>query len=662
MFTLVESLGFAGLNDTPDLGCAMLLASCKARGIKATFVKGQTFWLKNAFMEDADELWDLLHNLDAQALAELGLPEFTKRLRGHGRSAFQSNLKSLYTAAFIDKNPRDYYDAFKAEGVFDYYKIHISVYKHYVKELNIDNLRIIDRYVDSIMASDPRCIGFSMQPKFDVVTRAIQRRIREATDIPIILGGTLTPFIDDLERIFEREPVDYINIGPGEHSLPLLIEAIEQNREDIEIPGVYYQRGREIIGIEPEAITDLDALPFPDFSQFDLDSYPTPERILPIQTGRGCTWRKCAFCCHSAVYFGNYRTWSIGRLIATLKHLEKSYQCTHFAIHDEELPAPRARAIAEALIGEKMGHLGFHAMARLTRHYNDAELVEKLYKAGFYSFGWGLESGCQKTLEAMHKGTQQDIIRDILRKTSRAGILNLCFIMFGFPSETLEDAEQTVSFLQENADYIDLVMLSTFTLCKHALLLQEMDRFDLTINKDGSYINRTGMSMAEANRFAAVFMEKQNLGAIKVSSQKFAFHHEYPINRTQHYLRNCHHPIPNREIDQVLETSDPRHVFPMLLGTIEEMNGDPVLVAVDVTKPPTFSRIFSMQRHPINRIEELAFRLSDGTLSIHEIISTIAENTETEGMGEREIRRQSLDFIGSMISADSGFAFAKSWR
>ena len=74
------------------------------------------------------------------------------------------------------------------------------------------------------------------------------------------------------------------------------------------------ESGSFILNIEKNdlgVINNLDKLPYPDYSQFDLDLYLTPKRILPLQTARGCSWRKCAFCSHHAIDLGNYKTFSI---------------------------------------------------------------------------------------------------------------------------------------------------------------------------------------------------------------------------------------------------------------------------------------------------------------------------------------------------------------
>lgn len=73
------------------------------------------------FMEDSDELWDLLYNLDEKTLKRLEVFKFTKELK-KGIREFKNELKELYAEMFIGKNPRSMHDAFKIEALVNYYK------------------------------------------------------------------------------------------------------------------------------------------------------------------------------------------------------------------------------------------------------------------------------------------------------------------------------------------------------------------------------------------------------------------------------------------------------------------------------------------------------------------------------------------------------------
>jgi hypothetical protein len=83
-------------------------------------------------------------------------------------------------------------------------------------------------------------------------------------------------------------------------------------------------------------------------------------------------------------------------------------------------------------------------------------------------------------MDRMVKGTHLEVIRRILPASTAAGIWNHTFFFFGFPGETLEDAQETVNFLYEQADYINSAALGTFFLERYAPALAHPEAFGIT--------------------------------------------------------------------------------------------------------------------------------------------------------------------------------------
>lgn len=102
------------------------------------------------------------------------------------------------------------------------------------------------------------------------------------------------------------------------------------------------------------------------------------------------------------------------------------------------------------------------AYGRPTEGYNDDGLFRLMHKAGFREMLWGIESGSQRVLDLMDKGTKISTIGQVLEKSSKHNIANLCFIIFGFPGETKKEAEKTIAFLTEHADHIDDLLWNFF--------------------------------------------------------------------------------------------------------------------------------------------------------------------------------------------------------
>ena len=93
---------------------------------------------------------------------------------------------------------------------------------------------------------------------------------------------------------------------------------------------------------------------------------------------------------------------------------------------------------------------------------------------------WGVESGSDRVLSLMRKGTNKKDISKVLSDSHKAGIRNTVYIMFGFPTETKEEFLETISFLEDNADSIDLVSTSVFGLQKGTPVFDNPGDFGIT--------------------------------------------------------------------------------------------------------------------------------------------------------------------------------------
>ena len=76
MFALIEPPIMEEVLDRPDLGCAMLIASCQEKGVKTALIRGQTRYLKNIFVDDSEEIWNLIFDLKEDVVKKLGISDF----------------------------------------------------------------------------------------------------------------------------------------------------------------------------------------------------------------------------------------------------------------------------------------------------------------------------------------------------------------------------------------------------------------------------------------------------------------------------------------------------------------------------------------------------------------------------------------------------------
>lgn len=658
---LVEPFVMTGLTDRPHLGCAMLIASCQKEGIKTVLIKGQTRYLKDMFINNSEELWHLITELKNHEVKKIGIANFKKVIKERGIKFFQDELKKIYQYFITDRDPRHYFDAKALAKFSHYFNIFARVYLYYLGELNYHKLSIVDNCVSQLAKVNPSCVGFSLQIEFDPLSRIIRQRLKKEYGLPIIIGGALTPHIDfkKLKKLFKTQALDYLVIGTAEETLPLLVEELRKGKEPKEIPNIFYESNGRIKGRFSRTEAILDNLPFPDFSQFDLDLYLPPKKILPLQTSRGCSWKKCAFCSHSLLYSGSYKVFSPKRVIEIINHLKNTYGCSDFVLHDEELPSAWAKKISDTILKRKLKDISLYALARLTTGFNNNGLLAKMRKAGFSTIAWGMESGCQKTLDSMSKGTSLPIMREILKKSSKNKITNLCFVMFGFPGETEKNAEQTVQFIRKNARYINGVMNGTFVFTANSPIGKDTAKWGLKIINKYKYVVKAGMDQKEADQFFNKFISQLNLNKLKIPS-KGLLYTAPPYIRILYFLSANQGFLPNPVSQNMLSKNKLHNLYPIVLGEVAKKGEQVMFYPINTQENLYINQCYPEKEKPLSILEEKLYNLSNGILSIEDM-ERKALGEFADRYSEKFIREKCMSFFQEVFRKNWGIAFEKPW-
>ncbi len=185
----------------------------------------------------------------------------------------------------------------------------------------------------------------------------------------------------------------------------------------------------------------------PNFEDYKESDYLTKEIIYPIKASSTCYYKGCAFCTHHN---------NIPYAELPLPNLKEN---SNYFFIDDMISLPNLLKIAK-----QMKNSRWWAQLRPTK-----ELIphlKELSKAGLKSVAWGVESGSQDILNKMNKGTKVKDVAEVLKAAKEAGVINTVYIMFGFPTETEEQFLETIDFLKNNSENIDLVSTSLFGLQK----------------------------------------------------------------------------------------------------------------------------------------------------------------------------------------------------
>jgi anaerobic magnesium-protoporphyrin IX monomethyl ester cyclase len=246
---------------------------------------------------------------------------------------------------------------------------------------------------------------------------------------------------------------DFVLLGEGEQTLLELATAIQHGRDNFsDIPGLaWMQAGVPVRSPARKVMKDLDSLPMPAWDLVDIDSYRNiwvshhGYFSLNVGTTRGCPF-KCNWCA-KPIYGNRYNARSPEHVVREIKWLKEKYDFDHLWMCDDIFGLKPGWVNEFADLVEKEGlRFKFKIQSRADLLLQE-NYVEALARAGCDDTWMGAESGSQKILDAMDKGTTVEQIAGATRLLRQYGIHPSFFIQFGYPGETKEDIAMTIRMI-----------------------------------------------------------------------------------------------------------------------------------------------------------------------------------------------------------------------
>ena len=301
--------------------------------------------------------------------------------------------------------------------------------------------------------------------------------------IKIVLGGSVPTrwFADrnNLPNIFEF--VDYVIVNEGEVPIVALVDYLEGRSSIQDVPQLFYLNDNKEITYNnlPISNPEICALPTPVFNKADIGRYLSPVPSLPLLGCRGCYWCKCTFCDHSFVYNNDYRPANVDKVLFDINNYIDEYNVRYINFHDEAMTPSGLLGLSNRLI-EDGADIKWSTDARLDRGLT-YDILKTAHKAGLSILFFGLESINNRVIKLMNKGTHVDVSKRILTDAKMVGIGAHCFFICGFPTETIEEYQETVDFVIRNKDIIACQGCSEFSLGKHSPIAKEPEKYKIRI-------------------------------------------------------------------------------------------------------------------------------------------------------------------------------------
>ncbi len=259
----------------------------------------------------------------------------------------------------------------------------------------------------------------------------------------------------DHTKEYLEHGADYIIKGEGEATLLELLNELKKSNELAEtIAGLTFKKNGHIItNNKREVLKNLDSLPMPAWDLINIKPYKEAwinkwgYFSMNIATTRGCPF-KCNWCA-KPIYGNRYNSRSPENVVAELHYLKLHFAPDHIWFCDDifGLKPGWVKKFADIAEEQKL-NLKFKIQCRADLLLQE-DYIADLARAGCEIVWMGAESGSQKILDAMDKGTKVSQIYEATRLLKKHNIKPAFFLQFGYPGETFDDIRLTIQMLLE---------------------------------------------------------------------------------------------------------------------------------------------------------------------------------------------------------------------
>ena len=245
-------------------------------------------------------------------------------------------------------------------------------------------------------------------------------------------------------------------LGEAESTLLEAVSHLLKGEESAleRVAGLAYlhRQTREMVKTEQrDLMRDLNRLPFPSRDLIDINQYRTAWKAahgyfsLNIVASRGCPYH-CNWCA-KPLYGDSFSVRSPALVAEEMRQLKYEFGAERLWFADD-IFGLQAKWVSElATQVERLdAALPFKMQSRVDLMTRST--VRALRRAGCAEVWMGVESGSQKILDAMEKGTHVEQFAVARENLRNEGVRACYFLQFGYPGETWEDIQKTVEMVR----------------------------------------------------------------------------------------------------------------------------------------------------------------------------------------------------------------------
>ncbi len=314
-------------------------------------------------------------------------------------------------------------------------------------DIGLIDLRLLrgwDEFRDKIRQEKPDIAGITMMsPDYEYASKCVDIIKEVSPRVKTVVGG-MHPTVMTSE-VADNMKIDHIVTGEGEKAFVELVKRVEKGE-----PADRIIRGE---------LADVNGLPFDDREFFDFLEQPfdffLPLPFATILAGRGCGY-SCRFCSPAGKLMHGYRIRrrSVDNVIEELKRLRDTYGIKSVQFWDDCFTEDKGWVMEFC---DKYAKEGFDqpfvCQTRADIISKNPDMMKRLKKAGLVMAAVGFESGNDRVLKFMNKGTTLKQNLRAARICKTLGVKIWAYIMFGVPTETNEEAADTVKMVKKIKPY-----------------------------------------------------------------------------------------------------------------------------------------------------------------------------------------------------------------
>lgn len=309
-------------------------------------------------------------------------------------------------------------------------------------------------------------------------------------------GGYVNTELRELgePRLFDF--VDFVTLDGGERPIIALLEHLGGERGREKLVRTFVREGSDQVRYLHHPEPDV---PFAEIGTPSYEGLPTGQylslldmlnpmhrlwsdgRWNKLTVAHGCYWKQCSFCDVSLDYISRYETANARILVDRIERLVEQTGHSGFHFVDEAAPPKALRALAEELLRRKLS-ISWWGNIRFEKTFS-SELCELLAASGCIAVSGGLEVASDRLLALMKKGVSVAQVARVTRAFTDAGILVHAYLMYGFPTQTLQETVDSLEYVRQlfEAGCLQSGYFHRFTCTVHSPVGRDPKAYGITL-------------------------------------------------------------------------------------------------------------------------------------------------------------------------------------